>query len=170
MSAFRPLSTLGSVLREAARGYGAIAGTAGKLLGFLAVIAAASAAVVVPVWLAATRFPAAFTVVTCAAFAAALAMLLGLRLRRVVRSSGGASRWLRGRLLPLAGRLGLVLVAAASVYLLALLYAARLYGAAVPSTMLLAVAVGWYARRSGIRRRPHPDPWRADDRKDGEPS
>jgi hypothetical protein len=169
MTRLRPLARLGDLLRGAARGYGRLALSFGKLIGFLAVIAAASAAVVIPAWLLATRFPAAFTVAACAAFAAALAALLGLRLRRATRSAGGLGAWLRARLLPFLGRLGFVLAALASIYLLALLYAARLFAVAVPATLVVALAAGWRARRPGGRGRPHPAPSGADDRGDGGP-
>jgi hypothetical protein len=158
-----------SFLSGAARGYLRLGRAIGRGLAFIGFVLAASAAVVAPAWLLASRYPVVFTAGALALLGAAALFLLALRLRRETRSAGGAGAWARRRLVPALGRLAFLLFSLAALYGLALLYAAGLYAAAVPLTIAYAVLLGRRAFRAARRTRTAKTPLAADDRSDGTP-
>lgn len=168
MRPVRPVAGLLAFLAGAARGYLSLGRTLAGILALVALIAGASAVVVVPVWLLATRHPRLFTAVACTAFAGAVAALIGLKVRRAAREAGGMAAWLRGRFVPLLARIGFGVLSLLALYALAILWATGRYGAAVLSTAACVLAGGWRAYRTARGGHGHPAPAAADDRSDGD--
>jgi hypothetical protein len=168
MNQVRPIAGLRAFLIGAARGYLSLGRSIARVLSLLGLIAAASAAVVVPVWLLATRRPGLFTAAACTAVAGGLAAILVMRLRRAARAAGGLATWSRTRLLPLLARLAFGVLSLSAIYALAILWVTGRYGVAIPATAVCALAGGWRAQRAARRRHDHPAPAAADDRGDGD--
>jgi Ca2+/Na+ antiporter len=155
------------LLRAALGGYVALGRAVGGILLFLLTVAATTAAVVVPMWLLATRLPGVFSGAVVVVFAAALAVYVFARVRAHVRRGGTVSGWARLHLAPALLRLVRTALLFVSLYGLILLIASGRYILGSASALALILLVGLWAdrRRRAARRTAPVGP--ADDKWDG---
>ena len=141
------------VLAHAARTYLGLGRGLLRTRLLLAIITAAAAVVVVPLWLFATRSPRAFTTAGLSLLGCGIAAALVSRGRRGLRSAGSLGRYLRKTLLPRVA--GVVALCALLVwaYWTVVFYAAGVPAAAVPLTVGWVAAVGATAAAFKARTR-----------------
>jgi len=156
-------------LRDAALAYASAFRSLGGTLLFLVSAAAATAAIVVPMWLLASRSPRLFTVLVLSLFGLGCAAAVALSIRRGAREQGGARAWLRHRFVPLLGRIGFALLTLLVLYGLLLGLAARRYVAAAAVALFYTLLLGWRAHRRRAPDRSSPPPSSADADGDGYP-
>ena len=133
-----------ALLRDVLKRYAAIGRGLGFFLMLLASCGAASFLIVYPLWLLATESPRFFTAAVLGGAAVFVAALVFFRIRRRASEEPG---YALGVFLPALLRVALAFAAIGVTYLTVWLFAAGLYGVAVPVAVLVVVAFGLVSLR-----------------------
>ena len=124
--------------RAALTAYGAVARRVGIGLGLTVAVVAASAAIVTPLWLVATRMRSLYNILLAAAFAIGVGWMIMRRVRRQAAETGMRAA-LGAAAVAAARMLGWLATLAAAPLLVLALFSA---GAILPAIILIVVDLG----------------------------
>ena len=133
--------------------YGSLFAGLGRAVLFLLAALTAGAVIVIPLWLFASRAPAAFTLTGLATLAAGFCITALLRIRASIRRYGSQTAYLRRKIVPLAVTAALVLLLTAWAYWVAVLLAGGLTFPGLLAGLLWLLALGVTATASRTLRR-----------------